>query len=139
MPDPLVVAAIVSASGGVLEKVIEVFVEGAPNDRAAKVVAKAYKQLSSEVTTNSLRVLIALRRARSNQAPQQVLAAVKPMVQRQEPNGLRFEQNLIYRLKFLCLLGLVRSVGSEFSLTELGRAFIDRAQQDEHSYAAAFT
>lgn len=138
--DPTVVAAIVTASGGVLQQVLKLFGSSpSPSDHAKKVIVKTYDKIVSEITTNSLRVLIALKNSGSNQAPEQLFSVVRPMAKRQESNGRPFENDLTYRLKYLCLLGLVQPVGgSEFALTHLGAAFIQRARDDTARYTKAF-
>lgn len=139
MLDPAIAAAIVSASGGILEKVLELSGRSEPNTQAKKAIAKTYEKLAQEVTTNSLRVLIVLRQAGSNQAPNQVLGVARTMAKRQEPDGEAFEGDIRYRLKFLCLLGLVQPVGgSEYAITHFGTAFVSRARDDNARYSKAF-
>ena len=141
MLDPEVVAAIVTASGGLLQSVLETFGHSPePSDSARKVIRKTYDQLAAEITANSLRVLIALKQAGSNKAPSQLSSVVQAMSDRQEPGGRPFENDLTYRLKYLCLLGLAQPVGgSEFALTHLGAAFIQKAGEDAYKYTKAFT
>ena len=139
MLDPSIVVALVNASGGILQKALELVGRADPGEQVKKVIEKSYDELAKEITTNSLRVLIALRHAGSNQHPSQVHDAVAPMLKRQEPNGRALEQDLTYRLKFLCLLGLAQPVGgSEFALTKLGAAFIAKAHGDSVRYTKAF-
>ncbi|KWK76861.1 hypothetical protein WM15_28390 [Burkholderia ubonensis] len=67
-----------------------------------------------------------------------ILPAVKEMQQRQEPGGKAFEADLDYRLKYLCLLGLVQITTSEYAITQLGIAFVNRAAGDRTNYSLAF-
>jgi hypothetical protein len=139
MLDPTIAAAIVTASGGILEKILELSGNSEPNKKARKVIDETYDELTKEVTTHSLRVLLALRQAGSNQAQFQIRNVVQPMSQRQEPNSPPFEEDLTYRLKFLCLLGLVQPVGgSEYAITHFGTAFINKARDDSSRYTLAF-
>jgi hypothetical protein len=134
---PTIIAAIISASGGILEKIIELSGKSEPNAQAKKTMAKSYEKLMLAVTTNSVRVLIALRQAGSKQSLGQIASVVEPMRQRQEPNGDAFEADLNYRLKFLCLLGLVQPTQNEYALTHLGAAFLARAREDTLNYSKA--
>lgn len=139
MLDPAIAAAVVSASGGLLEKAMELWGKGDPNEAAKRTVAGAYSKLASEITTSSLRILIVLKQVGSNQSPFQVRTQVQAIAKKQEPTGSDFEEDLTYRLKFLCVLGLVQPVGgSEFALTQLGAAFIQKASSDDVRYRAAF-
>jgi hypothetical protein len=139
MLDPTISAAIVQAGGSILVQVLKLAMSTPPSGQATKVINKTYEKLAPEVTTNTLRVLIALRQVGSAQFPAQVRPLVESMRQRQEPNGKRFEADLTYRLKFLCLLGLLQPVGGlEYALTDLGGAFVDKARTDQARYSLAF-
>jgi hypothetical protein len=139
MLDPTVVAAIISASGGLLGKLLELAGKSPPEDQAKKVVAKIYEKVASEITTHSLRVILVLKDAGTNQSPTQIAARVSPLAALQEPDGDTFESDLTYRLKFLSLLGLLQPVGgSEYAVTRLGVAFIDKARTDPARYQSAF-
>ena len=140
MLDPTIVVAIVNSSGKLLATLLKVVGKAhAPSDQAKKVISNSYDKIAPEVTTNSIRILIALDRVGSNQMPQQVSSLVKPMIDRQEPNGKQLENDVTYRLKFLCLLGLLQPIGgSEFALTDLGSAFIAKARDDQQRYSLAF-
>jgi hypothetical protein len=111
-----------------------------PSEQAKRVIKKTYDTLAREITTNSLRVLLALKTAGSNQSQHQIRSVVERMRERQEPDSQSYESNLEYRLKFLCLLGPVQMVGGrEFALTHLGAAFIDKARDDRARYSYAFS
>lgn len=138
MIDPTIAAAIVTASGGVIKKVLELAVKPEPSADATKTIDKTYAKLSTVVTTNSVRVLIALRKAASKQSLGQLFMVVEPLRQRQEPTGQPFEADLKYRLNFLCLLGLVQPTLGEYAITQLGVAFLAKAAGDQTNYALAF-
>ena len=137
MLDPTIVGAIINASGGIVGKLIELAGKSEPNDQAKKVVEKTYDKIASVVTTNSVRVLIALRRAGSKQSPGMVWDQVEPERKRQEPNSRSFEADLEYRLRFLCLLGLVQRTYDEYAITHLGKAFLAKASEDTINYTKA--
>lgn len=138
--EPLVVAAIVNASAGVFQKVLELAGRHDPGESAKKVVAKTYDTLATATSTNSLRVLIVLLEQGSSLIPKKVRQKAQALASRQEPDGIRFEDELTYRLRFLCQLGLVQPVGSgaEFAITKLGSAFVDKARGDSYRYSDAF-
>jgi len=110
--------------GGILAKIIELSGTSEPNAQAKKMIDKTHEKLTSAVTTNSVRVLLALRQAGSKQSLGQLATTVEPMRQGQEPNSAAFEADLNYRLKFLCLLGLVQPTLGEYGITHLGTAFL---------------
>ena len=136
--EPLIIAAIVNASGGVLQKILELAGKRDTGDAAARVVDKTYDTVANEITTNSLRVLIALLEEGSALMPQQVLGRVSTLAKSQEPDGRGYEDELTYRLKFLSQWGLVQPVGSEFAITRLGAAFVKKARDDGQRYSRAF-
>jgi hypothetical protein len=136
--DPTIVAAIVNASGGVITELIKFWAGSEPDDRAQKTIAKTYEKIASVMTTNSVRVLIALRQAASKQSDGQILGVVEPMRQRQEPTGDAFEVDLTYRMRFLSLLGLVQPTLGEHAITHLGVAFLEKAREDRLNYSKAF-
>ena len=138
MLDPTIVIAIINATGGIVAKLIELAGKSEPNDEAKKSVEKTYNKIASAVTTNSVRVLIKLREAGSKQSPGMLRAQVEPMRQRQEPDTKSFENDLEYRLRFLCLLGLVGQTQGEYAITHFGNAFLAKASQDTLGYTKAF-
>ncbi|QXE07375.1 hypothetical protein BJG93_36625 (plasmid) [Paraburkholderia sprentiae WSM5005] len=95
MIDPTIAAAIISASGGLLGKLLELAGKtDPPTELAKKTIDKTYDKLQAAITTNSLRVLIALRNVGAKQSSGMILPAVKEMQQRQEPGGDAFEADL---------------------------------------------
>ncbi len=139
MIDPTIAAAIVTTSGNLIGKVLELISKKEPTAKALEVIDKTYDRLSKQVvTTNCVRILLALRQAGSKQSEEQLYPIVEKMRKRQEPTGQPFEVNLTYRLRFLCLLGLVQLALDEYALTELGAAFLARASNDTVNYKLAF-
>ncbi len=140
MIEPAIAAAIVTASGTLLGKVLDLVGTREPTAKAREVIDKTYDRLSKHaVTTNCVRILLALRQAGSKQSEGMLYPVVEAMRKRQEPNNeTPFEASLTYRLRFLCLLGLVQPTLGEYALTELGAAFLVRASQDNFNYRSAF-
>lgn len=136
----LVVNVVVSLAGKLLPILLQ---RGGPPadkelDRAAReFMSRAYETLASEITTNSVRVLIVLQ-GTGGLYLQDVQARATELQRRQEPNGKPFESDLTYRMHFLRLLGLITSVGSDILLTRMGDAFVDRAREDARRYRLAF-
>jgi hypothetical protein len=137
--DPTIAAAIVTAAGGLLQKLLELAGRSSPDTRTEKVVAKVYEQVADVVSPNSLRALIVLHDIASFQLPEQIAEQAKKLVSRQEPSGKSFEPDITYRLRYLSLLGLVRVGTSDFALTHFGSAFIQHARRDKYRYAKVFT
>lgn len=130
--------ALIKASPSLLAKVIDLARSSEPNAQAKKTIEKTYDKLTPVITTNCVRVLIALRQAGSKQSESQIAMVVEPMRKRQEPDSAAFEANLKYRLYFLCLLGLVQQTLNEYAITPLGNAFLLKASEDRLNYSKAF-
>jgi len=138
MLDPTIAAAIIKASGGIIEKLFQVYNSKNPEDHAKTVVGKTYDKLVPHISTQCVRVLRALKKANAYQNPSQVLAEAEKMRKRQEPDIPPFEIDLTYRLKFLCLLGLVEMASqTDYAITQFGAQFLDKAHGD-FRYSKAF-
>lgn len=139
MIDPTLGSAIVKAAGGVIQKVLELARERSPDRDAEKALSKVYDKVAEAVSPNSLRVLIVLQEIGSFSEPEQIVEEAQQLADRQEPNGRPLESDISYRLRYLCLLGLAHKGTSDFALTRLGAAFIDKARRDNYRYSRAFT
>jgi hypothetical protein len=71
-----VAAAIITASGGVIQKLIEIAGKSEPNARAKKTADKTYDRLAQHITTHSVRVLRALRQKVPTKAPGEFYASL---------------------------------------------------------------
>ena len=136
--DPTLGAAVVTAAGGLLQKLLELAIHPSPDAQTETVLSKVYEDLADAVSPNSLRVLIVLKDAGAFQLPDQLVGPAQELANRQEPNGKPFEPDITYRLWFLALLGLVRRGTSDFALTNFGDAFIEYARKDQFRYKKAF-
>src|SRR4051812_42501416 len=141
--DPTIVVAIVNAAGGLagglLQKVLARAGGTSHEDEAVKVISKVYEKVADNVSPNSLRVLVALHQSGAFQLPEQILEVAQAAATRQEPTGRPLEDDITYRLRYLCLLGLVRLGATDFALTDLGAAFIEHARNDKHRYRKVFS
>jgi hypothetical protein len=136
--DPRIAAAIIRASGGLIQKVLELTLKPSPDKEAEKVLSKVYDKVAPAVTPNSLRVLRVLQEAGAYQTPKQIAGPAQRLASRQEPGGEPFEPDITYRLRYLCLLGLVHAGAADFALTKLGAAFIESARRDKLRYSKVF-
>ena len=102
------------------------------------MLSRVYDRVAGAVTPNSLRVLRVLQEVGSFQTPKQIVGPAQRMARRQEDNGEPFETDITYRVKYLCLLGLVLQGASDFALTKLGAAFIESARRDKVRYSLVF-
>lgn len=135
----MIVAAVVTAAGEVLSTLLQGFKRReAPTTQANEVIAKTYEQLQSEVTTNSLLILLVLKERGSKLSEGMIRFEVEPWAKAQIRGGEPFENDLTYRMKFLRTLGLVRITQDEWALTHLGAAFIEKAYSDNLNYRDAF-
>jgi hypothetical protein len=137
MIDPTIGAAIFKAAGSVLVKLLDLAGKSPPTAKAKKTIDKTYDKLADAVSPNSLRALMALQDSGSFQLPEQIAEKAQGLATRQEPSGKPLEPDITYRLLFLCLLGLIRRGTSDFALTDLGAAFIERARRDKARYTKA--
>lgn len=137
--DPNIAAAIITAAGGLLNKLLDLAGSSSPDTKTEKLLSKVYDQVADAVSPNSLRALIVLHEIRGFRLPEQILERAQELASRQEPGGKRFEPDMTYRLRYLCLLGLVRAGVSDFALTEFGAAFIEHARRDKYRYGQVFT
>ena len=110
-----------------------------PDEQSNKVLAKTFETLKGQVSPNSLRILLILRRERHAFALSDLRTQVAELALTQEPHGDPIESDIKYRMRFLQTLGLVRQVGgSDFALTHLGYAFTNKAELDQWTYGRAF-
>ncbi|MBI5031358.1 MAG: hypothetical protein HZB51_12585 [Chloroflexi bacterium] len=137
--DPTVVATIVNTAGGVIQKLLDIAVRSSPDTKTKEVLSKVYEKVADAVSPNSLRVLIALQDIGGFQLPEQIAEPAQKLASRQEPNGKLFESDITYRLRYLCLLGLVRGGIADYALTQFGAEFIEHARRDKHRYSMVFT
>jgi hypothetical protein len=131
--DPTLAAGIVQAAGTVFGAVVGRVPFGSQtgeaDPKAKRIASKVYDQLRVEITDNSFRVLMLMENG-DNQSASQVAVRLYPDVRR--PLGefsRQFDDELAYRLRFLCLLGLLTTVSSEFAITKLGRAYLTEARE----------
>jgi hypothetical protein len=128
MLDPTLAAAIVSAAGGVISTIIGRISrtgDSPEQSKANQVIDKTYDKLRDEMTDNNVRVLVILESG-ENLAPHQAHSKIL----RKFDSDVEIEEDLRYRMKFLCLLGLLTPVGgSEFAITKLGLSYITKAKQ----------
>src|SRR5262245_14143770 len=119
--DPTIVVALVQASGGVIQKLLELLKlagpRSSPDTEAREVILQAYEKVAGAVSPNSLRTLIVLQESGSFQTAKQIAEAAQKRASRQEPSGELFEPDITYRLRYLCLLGLIQAGAVDFALT----------------------
>ena len=137
--DPTIGAAIVTAAGGLLQKLLELAGRPSSEMKTEKVMSKVYDKVADAISPNSLRALIALQDAGAFQLPEQIVEQARRLAERQEPNGKPFEHDITYRLRYLALLGLVGVGTSDFALTRFGAEFIEHASRDKLRYTKVFT
>jgi hypothetical protein len=132
--DPTLAAALVTASGGIIANLVERLPWGGkkdPDEGPARVtIGKVYDKLRVQLTDNCAKVLLALEDG-ENKAPGQLVGQIVP-----RPHSKKLVADFEYRLRFLCLLGLLTPVGgSEYAITKLGKAFLASAR-DRKDYSA---
>ena len=129
--DPRFVAAMVTAAGRGLTRLLEPS-DGREGDEEASAVETIYPKLHEELSDNSVRVLLLLESGPSQ--PPALRRRLEELIERQKPRRQgKIESDLTYRLKYLCLLGLLTPVaGAMLSVTRLGRAYLEKARLEGH-------
>jgi hypothetical protein len=136
--DPMIVAAVVNASGGLLGKMIEVYFGGDHDTRTEKqtdrIIQKTYDHLRWNLTGGSVRVLKLLELG-SLYYVEMIRKRFYPNLQLPEEHVKTLDSEFRYRLEYLRLHGVVGLVGGahgEYGITRLGMAFFGGlADQDE--------
>jgi hypothetical protein len=136
---PEIVAAVITAGGGLLQTLLELAGRSSPDAQAERAMLDAYEKVADAVSPNSLRALVVLQEIGSFSLPGEIAERAQARASRQEPSGKPFEPDITYRLRYLCLLGLVRVGTSDFALTRLGAAFIEHARRDRERFSRVFT
>ena len=134
-----VIAAVVSAAGGLLEKVIEWASPKGDDDKAntqaQAVVIKAYDTLRTNFTDGCVRVL-KLMESGEIQPPNKIRALLYPTLHLVGEAEEHFDGEFKYRLEYMRLNGVLTMVGgSEYGITHLGQAFLEEARKRRAYYS----
>ena len=138
--EPSVIAAVVSAAGTLLGKVIEWAGrrDDAAQKQAKEVIEKAYDALKANFTDGAVTVLKVLENG-ENQAPFQIRHRMYPALTLSKDQEPQFDGEFRYRLEYLRLNGVVTLVGgSEYGITRLGQAFLEEARRRRDYYRVLF-
>ena len=139
--EPTIIAAIVSAGGALLGKVIEEFA-GKPDPgaqkQASEVIKKTYETLKGNLTTGCVRILKLLESG-SPLYPKQIREKYYPELQIPEDHlKEKLDTEFRYRMEYLRLNGVVTLIaGREYGITRLGLAFLEESRR-RRDYADAF-
>lgn len=127
-----IVTVIVKAAGKYLPSIIDNLFkkDESAQEKARKVVEDTYVKLRSHITDPLFCILLHLEDG-NNQAPFELRPKVFPNVELGNQTIQRdFDEQFVYRLKFLSLLGLVTMVGgSEYAISRFGLAYINKARE----------
>jgi hypothetical protein len=129
--EPTIIAAVVTASGGLLSKMIE-WASKSNDDahkKATKVIGKTYDVLKGNLTDGAVRVLKFLEDGR-NRMLIQLRQSMYPALNLAQNEEGQFNHEFRYRMEYLRLNGVVSFVGgSEYAITRLGQAFLEEARR----------
>lgn len=141
MVDPLitpsVIAAIATAAGPLLGKVLDLF--GGKRDKvqdtaAQETALKAYDTLKNNVSGGCARIL-RLMEYGSMYYPSTIREKLYPDLALPSAATTPFDNELRYRLEYMRLNGLVVQItGGEYGITRLGLAFLEEARQRRDFY-----
>lgn len=139
--DPTIIAAVVTASGSFLGKLVDVYANTSDTktrERAASVAQRVYEPLKGNLTGGSVR-LLKLLESGSLLYPQMIRKRMYPELQIPSEYQQAFDGEFRYRLEYLRLNGLVQLVaGAEYGITVLGLAFLQEARRRRDYMAELF-
>jgi hypothetical protein len=130
--DPSIIAAVVTASGSLLGKVIELFAgkrDPKTQEQAASVIQKTYDTLKGNLTGGCVRVLMLLESG-SLLYPAMIRERYYPALLAPQEYMKPFDAEFRYRMEYMRLNGIVTLVaGGEYGITRLGLAFLEEARR----------
>ena len=135
-----IIAALVTASGGLLGKIIEWASrrDSKATADADRVIDKTYDVLRGGLTDGCVQVLRLLESG-ENQAPFQIRAKLYPSLQLKPDILHQFDAEFRYRLEYLRTYGVLTMVGgSEYGITRLGQSFLMHARGKRDYYKVLF-
>lgn len=139
--EPTIIAAVVSAAGSLLGKVIELYAgnrDTRTQEQAASVIQKTYETLKGNLTDGCVRVLKLLESG-SLLYSWMIRERFYPTLQLPQEHLQELDSEFRYRLEYLRLNGVVTLVaGSEYGITRLGLAFLVEARRRRDYYGELF-
>lgn len=129
--EPIVIAAIATAAGNVIGKVIEYAAgkDDKANADAQKVAVKVYDVLHTNFTDGCVEVL-KLMEGGENQLPSQIRDRLYPTFHLEGDAEDHFEREFRYRLEYMRLNGVLTLIGGiEYGISRLGQAFLQEARK----------
>jgi hypothetical protein len=133
--EPIIIAAVVQASGGLLQTVISLYYGGdrdaETRKHAARIIQKTYETLHWNLTGGCVRVLKLLEPGHLLYASM-VRESYYPNLQVLQEHLEPLDKEFGYRLEYLRLHGVVDRVGGfdpEYGITQLGLAFLEEARR----------
>jgi hypothetical protein len=136
--ETLIIPILAKASGKMLDKVIdrwwpskESTAKSVDKDAVA-VLAKedVYRALRGGLTDNCVRILKLLEDG-ENRRVAQIREYLHPNLKVGAKNIQVFDAEFRYRLEYMLTIGLLARAGSEFAISRLGQAFIQRARSQK--------
>jgi hypothetical protein len=137
---PTVIAALVSASGALLGKVIEWVgrKDDAAQEQAKEVIGKTYDTLRANFTDGCVTALKLLENGEA-QMPYRIRERMYPQLNLPQDVVDQLDGEFRYRLEYLRLNGVVTLVGAiEYGITRLGQAFLAEARRRRDYYKVLF-
>ena len=137
---PPVIAALVTAAGNVIGKIITWIGERGANGKADAdaAIEKAYPTLRGAFTDGCVRILKVLENGQLAHAP---IIRQRVYTDLALPDNIvsAFEGELRYRLEYMRLHGVLAPVGpTEYGITSLGLAFLEQARRRRDYYNVLF-
>ena len=134
-----IIAALVTAGGSLIGKLLEVGGRYSRNDpeadkKAGDVTAQLYDTLKQQITDGSFEILLKLESG-ENQTPFQIVRRMYPSLSLDREMENLFMGEFRYRLEYLKIIGLLTMVGgSEYAITRVGSAFVEEARKRRDYY-----
>ena len=134
--DPQIVVAIINASAKAGSSLFERFWPGSKRESNdfEKAIGTLYEKLRPELTSNSVRILVAVENGENPTRRELRRQAFPDLTFKARDHEDRFDSEFHYRLKTMCVLGLLLEVagGREYAITDLGFAFVSKARKNGH-------
>jgi hypothetical protein len=140
--EPTIIAAVVTAAGTLVGKVLELLANNhrdpKAKDLAASVIQKTYETLKGNMTDGCVKVLKLLESG-SLSYPHQIRQRLYPNLHMPPEHLTEFDHEFRYRLEYLRLNGVVALVaGGEYGITRLGSEFLEEARRRRDYYGVMF-
>jgi hypothetical protein len=133
MPDPVIVAAIITAAFKAAPTILDKFSRGAGDQDAKvkKVVSENYDKLKNLVTPACVKLLRFGEDGSYHDVSQYRMHLYPEITFNDHVETNRFDHEFEYRLRYLVATGFFTNAMGEYYITRLGAAFLAKARDEK--------